>query len=249
MGWRFKKRFFYLSLLFLIILIFLSPKIYRFILNPSCYNGRQDFNEEGIDCGGPCIPCKVKELKDLIAERPIILIYPDNTMDLVGIIKNPNEKYGLKEFEYEFILRGPYKEEYKVNGKSFILPLENKYIIEQNKNVPNFQIVDSELKIYFDKNNWQEIDFKSSKVSLLNYNIDQGIFEGEVINENYIDYPRVTLNFIAKDREGNIIGVFKTVIYNLKSGEKRTIRITNLPQFLDKPEEIILSPEINFFEL
>ena len=249
MGWRFKRRLFYISVLFLIILIFSLPKIYKVISNPSCYNGRQDFNEEGIDCGGPCIPCEARELKDLIKEKPIILIYPDNTMDIVGIVKNPNEKFGLKEFEYEFILYGPNNQQSKIKGKSFILPLENKYIIEQNINIPDFSILNSELKIYFDEKNWQKVDFTSAKINLLNYHIEEGTFEGEIINENYIDYPKVILNFIVQDNMGNIIGVFKTVVYDLKSSEKRKIRISNLPQFLDKPYTIILSPEVNFFEL
>jgi len=249
MGWRFRKRLFYILFLLLIITLFFFPKFYRIIFYPSCYNGKQDFNEEGIDCGGPCVPCEVKKLQDLIIEKPIVLIYPDNTMDIVGIVKNPNKKYGLREFEYKFILYGSNKEKYEINGRSFILPMENKYIIEQNKELPNFVISDSELKIYFDERNWEAINFEPIKITLLNYSVENNEFKGEILNENYVDYPQVNLNFIFKDEIGDIVGTFKTVVYELKSGEKREIYINNLPKFIGDVKEILLYPEINLFKL
>src|SRR3989344_6654280 len=33
---------------------------------PTCFDGRQNQEEEKIDCGGPCTPCVLKDLKQLI---------------------------------------------------------------------------------------------------------------------------------------------------------------------------------------
>ncbi len=251
MGWRFRKRLFYISFIILIILIIFGPKLYKIIFYPSCYNNRQDPNEEGIDCGGPCIPCSVKELKDIIIQtpEPTILVYPDETMDLIGIIKNPNENYGLKYIEYKFILYGGNREKFEKEGKTYILPLESKYIIESGLQVPQFEIIKKEFKVFYKKEDWQKLETELPKITLLNYEIKDKEFDAEIINENLIDYPSVGLIFIFKDEYEEILGTFKTIAYDLKAGERRKISYYNLPPLLGKPYKVILYPEVNIFEL
>ncbi len=252
MGWRFRKRLFYIFLLVFIIFLFFSPKIYRLIFYPSCFNNRLDPGEEGVDCGGPCLPCEVKGLKDLIVEKPIILIYPDETMDLIGIVRNPNKNYGLIEFKYKFILEGENGEKFEKEGISFILPPEiqpgNKYITELNLRAPDFVIKDSKLEINYEPEKWKKIEFEPIKINLLNYRIEEGNFSGEIINENFRDYSKVIINIIFKDAYGEIVGLGKTTLYDFKSTEKRAIFLPEVSKFLGEPKEVFIYPEINLFE-
>jgi len=248
MGWRFKKRLTYILILFFIIFVLISPKLYKIIFYPSCFNNRQDPGEEGVDCGGPCIPCEVKELKDLVVGRTEILIYDDDSMDLIGRVYNPNPNYGLKEFSYKFIIYGPNNETFEKEGKSFILPLENKYIIETNLKIPNFQIKNYELKINYEKTSWQKLEIEIPKITLLSYEISEDKFKGDIVNESTIDLPEVILNFIFRDINGDIVGTSKITIFNLKGLEKREVSFTNLPKFVGEVHEVILYPEINLFK-
>lgn len=253
MSWRFRKRVFYIFLLIFIIFLIFSPKIYRLIFYPSCYNNRLDPGEEDIDCGGTCLPCQIKKLKDLVVEpKPIIIIYPDETMDLIGIVRNLNKNYGLKEFKYKFILEGENGEIFEKEGISFVLPLDiqsgNKYITELNLEVPKFEIKNLKFEVNYEPNKWEKIESEPIKISLLNYAITDEIFNGEIINENFRDYSKVTINIIFKDEYGEIVGLGKTTLYNLKSAEKRTILLSEIPKFIGQPKEVFIYPEVDLFE-
>lgn len=252
MSWRLRKKLFYIILLILMILLIFSPKIYRLVFYFSCHNNRLDWGEKAVDCGGPCKPCKLSGIKDLIVEKPIILIYPDETMDLIGIIKNLNKNYGLREFKYKFILEGESGERFEKEGTSFILPLEiqtgNKYITEVNLKSPSFVIKNSKLEINYAPDKWEKIESEPIKISLLNYTIEEGNFKGEIINENLRDYSKIVINIIFRDAYGGIIGLGKTTLYNVKNTEKRQITLIDASKFLGEPKDVFIYPEINLFE-
>lgn len=245
MSWRLKKQLIYGFIFLLIFSIFIGGLIYVFKPAASCYDNKKNQGEEGIDCGGPCLPCEITNL-NLIIEKPKIIIYPDNTLDLIGKVKNPSDKYGLRNFEYKFILYGEgIKAE--VSGKSSIMPLETKYLIIVNRKVPNFEIKSSELKINFDKKDWVETERKEIQVKLLNYLVEQDQFKAEIVNNDNQPYYNLEINFLLLDIFENIIGVLKTSIDYLEPLERKNIILT-LPPISQEINQVIIIPNYNFFE-
>ena len=62
---RFLKQFIY-GVLYLGILSGLSYGVYAFVVRqPNCTDGRQNQGESGIDCGGPCTSCELRQLKPI----------------------------------------------------------------------------------------------------------------------------------------------------------------------------------------
>jgi len=242
MGWRIKKQIF----IVLIVILILSPIGYLLYLKyrtPSCYNNRQDYNEEGIDCGGPCPPCEIYNLQQLKKKRPQIVAYPDQTMDVVVAITNPNENYGLKNFKYEIFFYGPSNETAKISGESFILPLEEKYLIESSISMPQFPIKNSEIKIYFNKEDWFKTEQRKPNIELLNYNYDGTQFLAEVLNKDYKNYNKLKLYFLLYDEFDTFIGTLNTEIYDLKAQEQKDIKIFSLPPLLSEIKRVVLYPE------
>ena len=72
----------------------------------TCFDGIQNQAEKGIDCGGPCSPCReVVETKDLKIEEIAIADGGNGTYDVIAKISNPNGSVGAKEFFYSFQLK------------------------------------------------------------------------------------------------------------------------------------------------
>ncbi len=172
MSWRTKRRLIYLSIFFLIILL-ASFLVYLKFQKPKeqCFNNRQDQNEEGIDCGGPCPPCELKNFQFFKIYSPKVLIYLDKTFDLLGTIENPNQNLGLKKIRYQFLiydlennlqLQTPIEE-------TILLPLEKRYLLKVKNQPVDFLIGKTELKIFNpDKSDFIKIE--PEKLPLTYYN-------------------------------------------------------------------------------
>ncbi len=245
MSWRLKKQLIYGFIFLILLAIFITGLIFIFKPKPTCFDNKQNQGETGIDCGGPCLPCELVNL-NLIIEKPKLIIYSDNTLDIVAKIKNPSEKYGLKKFSYKFIIRGDgvFAE---IPGESFIFPLETKYLLVVNKKVPNFEIKSIDLNIDFNKNDWVETEKKETKVEMLNYQIDQNKLQVEIINNDSLPYSNIEINFLLLDIFENIIATAKTKVDYLEPLERRMITL-NLPPVGSEVNRVIIVPYYNFFE-
>ncbi len=244
MEWRLRKQIFIALIFFIILSIPLYLIYLKYKPGPSCYNNRQDYNEEGVDCGGPCVPCEVYELQQLKIKQPQIVIYPDQTMDIAVAITNPNENYGLKNFKYEIYFYGPNNEIAKIDGESFILPSEEKYLIELNIAMPRFFIKKSEAKITFNKEDWFKTEQRKPNIELLSYTYDENYLLAKIFNRDYQNYNKLKLYFLLYDEFDTLIGILKTEIYDIKAQEQKDIKIFSLPPLLSEIKSIILYPEL-----
>ena len=105
MKWSTQKQLTYgLSfLLILVIIIGVPTYFYFFNKAPTCFDGKQNQDETGVDCGGVCIKaCK----KDVI-DNPLVLwtrAFPiaNGKYNLVAYLQNPNIGYISEPFDYVF---------------------------------------------------------------------------------------------------------------------------------------------------
>src|SRR4030042_4078078 len=81
---------------------------------PTCSDGTQNQNETGIDCGGPCPACAIKDLSDLkIDQIKYFPADPDKKTTVFYFeLKNLNINYGADFFYYYLSL-------YDKDGKEF----------------------------------------------------------------------------------------------------------------------------------
>lgn len=100
---------------------------------PTCFDGLRNQGEEGIDCGGPCIPCDLKYNPPLsLADVPVFLINQDNKVDILFKITNLSQEWGAKEFSYKVMLIGLNQEKQEFIKSGFIFPHEIRYFVVSN---------------------------------------------------------------------------------------------------------------------
>lgn len=96
--------------------------------DPTCFDNKKNQGEEDIDCGGPCPSCEIKTLLPLEVSDILFFPYQDK-VDLAAKVLNKNLEWGVKNFQYEFILIGDDNQKQKISAEDFILPGEIKYLV------------------------------------------------------------------------------------------------------------------------
>ncbi len=249
MSWRLRKQIFYLLVLGIILTSIVLLFLNFFKKAESCSDGIQNQGEEGVDCGGPCLPCDIVHLQPIKVYDIKIVKYPNKTMDVVGIVENPNDNYGLKKFSYQFLFKGKNNEMVQISGSTFILPRERKYIIEINRNQPWFEIDKVELLLDYQKEDWQKIINPIVDIEMLNYKINQNenIFESEIVNSSGSLYKRVFLSYLLLNKKEEIIGVLTTYLGYIEPLERRKITLP-LPPLEDVTQSVLFYPTADLFE-
>lgn len=207
------------------ILLFFGFLIYQDIEpGPSCFDGAQNQAEEGIDCGGPCDRFCLIQFKDIEVLWTEAIFAQEGFYDLGALIKNPNQNHGSGQIPYQFKL---YDSDNKLiiqrSGVTFILPNQDKYIIEARVK-SDIQIVKIDLS--FGQVKWQEFkDYQPPQLIIKNQLIEKspGLIRasGIVVNKSNFDFNKVKINVLLFDSNDQVVAMGATEINTLLSGQER----------------------------
>jgi hypothetical protein len=240
MDWRLRKQIIFGLIIFLIFFL-ISYLIFLKIRGPvaaSCFDGKKNQGEEGIDCGGPCPPCELKYAEPLKVYPTKYLVY-SNSIDIIGILENPNKNLALKEIKYYFDI-------YDLDGvlkatttlkKTILEPETKKYLLEINYPKPKFTLGEIKLKIIepqkedFVKKEKEEIPVSYYNEKIINENGKWKI-QLSLFNKSF-QKQEVEVIGLVYNQNNNLIAVGKTKAF-LNSQEVQDISIS-LPEILDKP--------------
>ena len=206
---------------YILILGGISWGIYSFEFKPapSCFDNKQNGQETGVDCGGNCLACEIKNLKPLEV-MPALLLSDDRFYSVLAEIKNPNSNFALKSFEYEINFYDAQNNLLKsTKNNSFIYAGESKNIIEAGIRITNGIPKKAELKISPNLN-W----IKSSELEAPAYELKdiasvlengQVAVSGTITNPKSFFISKVSIGALASDNLGAKIGASKTELQNV----------------------------------
>lgn len=222
---RFLKYFlygiFYLAVLagigYLVFLIFVKAPA-------SCFDNKQNQNELGVDCGGPCakicLPATIRAIT--ISGEAQLFSTPDGLWSALFWPQNPNPDYALKDFKYSInIYDGSGAVIKTLNGNSYLYAGEIKYI-----DVPAFSLGDSlptraEFQItepvWIKAENFEKPNLvvQSPSARLSGKNVE---YKGRVVNRDTSPFSVIKIVAIFNDAMGSRVGVSETEISNIGPG-------------------------------
>jgi len=234
---RFLKQFLFGGALILIIAA-AAVWIYRgsIFTAPTCSDGVQNQNEEGVDCGAICgISCEQKYLKELSYSNVNIYRLGDFA-SVYFDLDNPNENFGLKNFKYKIDFYGFADKFLKsVEGESFIYPGQNKDSAGGSKKIVEAgqRIIGDikSVKISFSNIDWRpSSEFRSIKLE--NQNMKTGkdgdfyVMNGRIKSLVSFEIPQVVINAFLKDFSGKVLGISKNELSKLLPFEEREYRVS-----------------------
>ena len=219
---------FYLILFFFVIGTIAS----FFVPSPTCTDGKQNQNEEGVDCGGPCATlCPEKPLEEVqdivIEEEAQVLSTSSGRWDAVVSVMNPNQLYGSGDLTYTFTFFDSQGNAVKtVRDTSYILPFQNRYFMAlevEMKGEPE------RVEFAIEAISWEKfreyeapvLRVSNKQFSILSSSPDYAQAVGLVINKSPYDFETVDAQVVARDASGEIIAVGYTDMQTVISGDRR----------------------------
>jgi len=244
----------FIGLIISIILFLIGYGIYYLATpKPSCFDNKKNQQEEGIDCGGPCLkPCLVVPYPQLLIKSKKAIAVGQLGYDLVIEIQNMNSNFGAKSFDYDIEITNTNNEIKTIKGNSYILAgsAEIKYLIKRgiqingeinsiNVKIKNIQWIELENAVN------PELSILNKKIEYLNTVGKYAKVSGIIQNKSNLGFDVVEVETILFDRNKNIVGVGSTNLYTFDSNQMRYFEVTWPTQFLTEPVEILIKPQTN----
>ena len=105
--WAQKRQMMYITgiVAFFLVVLFIIYFAY-FYKQPTCFDGQQNGDEYGVDCGGGCERVCDSQVRDLTVVWAEALPVTQTTYNAVAYIENANTDFEARNLEYEFIFYG-----------------------------------------------------------------------------------------------------------------------------------------------
>lgn len=251
---KYLKKQIIIAIIFFLIAGLLVFGIYFLLLKPapSCFDKIQNQGEEGVDCGGPCIPCEQLQLRQIQTLLVKYVQAEQNFYDVVAKIKNPNFNYGVPSLSYTFNFYDSQNQLISsVKDSSFILPTQIKYLVASRIKLNKTPL---KVTLTFNKINWQKI--KDSVINLpiidKNYKLTtDGIgfsqLSGKVINKTNYNFQRIEIKGVLLDSSNNVTAINKTEINDVFSGETRDFKFFWSKPFAGEVADSDIIADTNLF--
>lgn len=164
-------------------------------------------------------------------------IVENGLFDIVAEINNPNPKWGAENIYYTFSFLNRLEQEVKkIEGVTYILPNESKYILITSVNLLNSV---SDIKLTIHEIKWRKLqDFVSLELNIDNIDLkilkDNSRFDTKltavIINNSNFGLTDIRIRAVLYDLEGDIVGVNGTSIQSVREDEERVAEMfwTNL---------------------
>lgn len=194
---------------------------------PTCFDNKQNQKETGIDCGGSCISCDLKNVKPLVISTPVLFDL-EGAISVVFKVANPNDNYGAESFVYKVNFYNKNNQLYdSITNKSFIYSGDSKELAEINTAVVKNEI--SRAEILTSDIKWlSEKEWKKPLFNVMNAQTkrEKNYFtvSGAIKNPNSFGIAQIEITAVLEDALGIDAGVSKTAIENLKPFEERNFR-------------------------
>lgn len=243
MDWR-KRRQITIFIIFIFFIALIGLFFYsRYQPIATCFDNKQNGNEEGVDCGGSCISCKLLEVHDVEVVWTKLLTARPGSFDALASIKNPNIYFGSMNVDYEFELLDETGAPVALRtGTTFLLPSERITLIEPNirtqlkARTVLFKIRNVQWGRVYDIAPRYDLGLGKRDYSVIETTagIRQSVVDTSIYNNSAENFSQVFVSVFLYDAEKNIIAANKTVMENVSAGEVRPIRFV-WPQEITTP--------------
>lgn len=227
--------------------------IWRLLPPAVCTDNKKNQGEVGIDCGGPCAPCELKNPKPIIEFWARAVPVRPRVYDVAAEVENPNTLLSSQKFRYQFILFDEFGPIAVREGTTYIYSQERLHVIETNLETTRdaarveFKIVGVEWQLRDEK--YPNILVETQDYHLIKEGEQtRSIIESSVVNRTSYDFREVEFRVVVLDGQGNLLGTNHVVLDRFLSDSRRTIKFIWPEAFREDVGMIIVESRINIFD-
>src|SRR3989338_9421891 len=252
-SWRTNRQLFILFLILVPVVGIGAFLISRLVPVPTCSDGLRNQGEFGVDCGGSCAPCELKNPKPVTVFWARAVHVRGDTFDVAAFIENPNEILSSPRLKYEFTLFDAFGPVAVQKGSTFLLAQERTHVIEANVKTTR-QPVRVEFRVTDVTWQLQEGERLNILVERRDYRVvkDNGrtlsVVETNILNRTSFDLNEVAAHFTVLDQDGNLLGANRILVDRLLSGESRLVKSIWPAVFTGEIAAIEIEPRVNILD-
>ena len=255
MTWAFKRQFFYI----IILVLFLSVFGYLIALPhlnkaPSCFDGKQNGDEMGIDCGGSCAMACISQVDPISVLWARAFEVVPGRYNAVAYIENHNKNDAIDKISYQFrfadannIYIG------KREGTTYVPPSGKFAIFEPAIDVGNsipvyttFEFTETPEWVTVSQEKINQVQVSVSNINLMDEDTSPRL-SATIQNNSLFTIPAVNVVAILYDALGNAISVSSTYVDVLNGEESKNINFTWPQPFASKVVTKEIIPRYNIF--
>jgi hypothetical protein len=243
----------FIAIILVVIGIIVIPK---FLVAPTCFDGKQNGTEQGVDCGGGCSKLCPFQTTGVVVKWSRAFSVTDTVANAVAYIENPNIHAAARDVPYQFKL---YDADHQFiterDGKAYIAPNGASAIFEGGIKVGNrppkyvtFTFTQDPLWVTIDpRAETLQVVASDSVASDLD---SKPKLSGNVTNtSDRYGVNDITAVAIFYDASDNAIGVSNTFIPSLAPKEQDSVYFTWQRPFESIPVRNEIIPRLNVFDL
>lgn len=247
LGWGTRRQLLYYAVGTVVLAVLFVFSYYAFIKVPAtCFDGKQNATEHGVDCGGMCSLVCAEEANDPTVLWSRTFKTAGNFYTAAAYIKNNNPGAGAKQVPYSFQL---YDEKnllvIEERGIADLPPIPVIPIVAHNINVGNRQIVRTQFS-FSSGATWNMIP--ASEIPVLHISeqkLQPGATRLDAIlrNDSLDDARNITVTAVLFDGEGVARGAVKQELERVVKKSSQALVFTwPIPQSNIVRAEITISP-------
>ncbi|MFZ1654359.1 MAG: hypothetical protein WBO92_03560 [Candidatus Moraniibacteriota bacterium] len=243
---------------YLLILFLILAGVF-FLLRPAatCFDGKQNQDEQGIDCGGACANVCIARIEgnDLLVREIAFVPADRGRYDIIARVFNPNNDIGASSFRYALFLRDASGQELtRVQGTSFILPQETKTLLAFNLEPSRIPV---KAVIELSDFQWTRTQDHRAKPALNIYGKryverpDPSVFGavvGTLVNESTYDLRTIHVKVVLRDAAGTPLAANQSEMKTVTVGREQDLRIVFPQSFAGTVAQVDAEVEANTYD-
>ncbi len=236
-----------------LIFFFLLAAVYYVFFRPSqsCFDGLENQDERGVDCGGVCQKVCPVEVADLINFWTRVFRVSPGQYDVGALIENPNIGFSIERLPYTIRVYDanniPLAER---RGTTFVNQKERFLIFESR--IPTGNKIPVRAVLEIEDFSWTRSS-ASSKSDILNVNVQNKEMvldpsprlTADLLNGSAKDLQDIAVSAVVFDKDENVLGVSGTVVDQLPHGERTEVVFTWPEAFSGVPLTLEVYPRLD----
>lgn len=235
MEYRTAKQLVY-GVIYLAVFLWIAFGFYFLLVRPapSCFDKKQNQNEEGVDCGGVCAQfCLPENLGPVSVVDEVSVFYPTpQKATLLARIKNPNASHGAFVSYLITLYDSQNQPVVSIPQEAILYPSQVRYVIVPSVDLLEIPAPIARVELHFQKVDWRPAEFLNQPQVTVR---DQEVFregnfvqvKGNIMNNDLVDVPGATAVAVFFNQFRIPIGAAKTDLAQLISGETRQFTIVH----------------------
>lgn len=198
------------------------PAYFSYKEEPTCFDGKMNGNENGVDCGGSCqLVCAFQASDPIVKWDESFEVRPGE-WGAVAYVENPNDAF-IANIDYLF----RFVDEKGVTialreGNTYIPPRSTFAVFESGISLGERVPAQEFFSFEEDKFTWKKSEFENRKLEIRSIRISENQsgtrLSGVIVNPSVREVKNIEVIGILYDLEGNAIAASETTVSSL--GEK-----------------------------